>query len=91
MACGSKKSMRIPRMRKTSWWRRIDGRYWTLGAMGATKAQAREKAKELRKEGYFARVVPTPLSDIRRFKFSRGTHDVLISGKPLKDLRGGGE
>jgi len=71
--------------REASWYRRINGRYWTLAGSGLSKTKARERAQAERRAGQFARVMPTPAGEVERFRMGRGEHyDVWVSRKPEK-------
>ena len=77
-----------PFLRPTAWYRRIDGKWWTPAGLGETKAKAEGIARRERSLGQYARVLPTPISDVRRHKMGAGKfYDVWISRKSKKDGR----
>ncbi len=76
------------RVRPTSDTRTFGGKVYRLAGSMLSKAEAEVMAKSARKVGMPYRIVRTPISDIRYFKFGEKYHgkvyDIWIHGKPTK-------
>jgi len=87
---GSKRSTR--KVRPTSEVRTFGGKVYRLAGSMLSKPEADAMARAARRVGMPYRVVRTPISDIRYFKFGEKFHgkvyDIWIHGKPKYGFMG---